>query len=145
MHFLDLFTFVINVIPPYNNKNNHTCKEQKMSACLLCMNEKHDPDTKAKVLCEYCGRYCFNDKCHFEHGYRVCPYKYKCKKCNKLVARLGDMHKCGYERCRNCGLRVYITNHKCYMTNKAQKGGICGCNNCSVSTVVNKKCTYTEN
>src|SRR6266576_3077748 len=87
---------------PYNNKNKHTCKEQKISACLLCMNEKHDPDTKSKVLCEYCGRYCFNDKCRFEHGYRVCPYKYRCKKCTYTENYIFF----DYEACQETGIHI---------------------------------------
>ena len=116
---------------PYNNKNKHNCKVGKKETCVLCMKEQHATESKCKLFCKKCNRYCFNKECLTEHSVTVCPTVYKCIKCCKIVNRSNE-HKCGFENCKNCKNEVEITKHRCYMLSKKQKGGRCeeGCSKC---------------
>ncbi|EFA13061.1 hypothetical protein TcasGA2_TC012937 [Tribolium castaneum] len=133
---------------PYQNKDGHKCKKG-VKICILCLKPKHKEESKQRIYCEKCNRYCFNQECLSNHS-GVCEEFHKCLKCNKILKR-GDKkmvdegkkmieegneiieegdnnkgtHRCGWEKCRNCYKEVEILEHKCYMQWKRQKGGIC--------------------
>jgi len=103
---------------PYNNKNKHRCST-RTNACKLCTKPAHSEETKNKIYCENCNRYCFNQDCFNNHN-DVCKEVYKCLVCNKITLR-AETHMCGYSRCRNCEEIVKTGEHQCYMQPKNQK------------------------
>lgn len=131
---------------PYQNKNQHVCKVPKKDVCNMCMKAAHEKATKDKTYCHNCNRYAYNQECMKDHGVSVCAASFRCRKCSKILKRADfSKHQCGYAKCRNCQEIVEKETHRCYMLNKAMKGRICGCRNCTPgSTKVNDKCTYTE-
>ena len=44
---------------PYNNKNKHRCST-RAEVCKLCAKPVHSEETKNKIYCKNCNRYCFN-------------------------------------------------------------------------------------
>jgi hypothetical protein len=76
---------------PYQNKDNHKCK-QSDKKCVMCFKPKHEEESKQKIYCEKCNRYCFNQECLANHS-EVCENIYKCLGCNKLLKRLDKMSK----------------------------------------------------
>jgi hypothetical protein len=54
----------------------------------MCFNPKHEEDSKQRIYCEKCNRYCFNQECLENHS-EVCERFHKCLKCNKILKR-GD-------------------------------------------------------
>lgn len=137
---------------PYRNKNRyHRCKKTKV--CHMCSERAH-----AKLLpetyCEACDRYCYDDECLAAHRRPdgVCENWYKCSGCNLVRSRHVN-HGCGYYKCRNClKFKKFDKPHRCHMTQKIQKGGVCGCVECDCycggggkcTAPDGHKCTYTE-
>ncbi|EFA13170.1 hypothetical protein TcasGA2_TC001811 [Tribolium castaneum] len=72
---------------PYQIKDGHKCLKVKKT-CLMCFNPKHEEDSKQRIYCEKCNRYCFNQECLENHS-EVCERFHKCLKCNKILKR-GD-------------------------------------------------------
>jgi hypothetical protein len=111
-------------------KKSHKCKIEK-KVCPLCMKEEHSPESVKKIYCTECNRYCCNNQCLLDHETDTCLVVFKCKMCSKLVQRSCTYeHKCGYEKCKNCGQVVEIAVHKCFMMNRKAKGGRCNVKNC---------------
>jgi t-SNARE complex subunit (syntaxin) len=74
---------------PYQHKDNHKCKKGN-KICILCLKPKHKEESKQRIYCEKCNRYCFNQECLENHS-EVCGSIYKCLGCNKLLKRLDKM------------------------------------------------------
>ena len=91
-----------------NNEDQHKCTEDKRK-CILYLQEEHD--TKRKIFCKDCNRYCYNQDC-FDNHQDVCDTAFKCLICNKICLRNVE-HRCGIEKCRNCWQEVEIKTHKC--------------------------------
>jgi hypothetical protein len=53
----------------------------------------HSEETKNKIYCEKCNRYCFRHDC-FNNHHDVCKEVYKCKVCYKITLRTRT-HMCG--------------------------------------------------
>uniref|UniRef100_A0A8D8ZAP4 DNA-directed DNA polymerase n=1 Tax=Cacopsylla melanoneura TaxID=428564 RepID=A0A8D8ZAP4_9HEMI len=119
--FLSTSYYCENCNKPYEKKNRHICKDKDV--CRICTNELHTLQSRNKVYCKDCNRYCYNENCFNNHA-KVCSEIYKCTTCNRLVRRFEE-HICGSEVCRNCNLYFEdIKKHKCYMMPKNQLGGI---------------------
>jgi hypothetical protein len=134
---------------PYQNKDKHKCKKvDKM--CIMCFKSKHEEDlakraehqpkanTKQRIYCEKCNRYCFNQECLENHS-EVCEKFYKCFNCNKILKRndwrsqsrgkaddtMADEegnkeHRCGWEKFRNCHKEVEIQRWNLSNKNKTK-------------------------
>jgi len=79
----------------------------------------HSEETKNKIYCKNCNRYCFNQDCFNNHN-DVCKEVYNCNVCNKITLR-AETHMCGYSRCHNCDEIVKTAEHRCYMLPKKSK------------------------
>jgi hypothetical protein len=55
---------------PYQHKDNHKCKKGN-KICILCLKPKHKEESKQRIYCEKCNRYCFNQECLENHS-EVC-------------------------------------------------------------------------
>ena len=111
----------------YTHRDKHKCPNK----CLACFKaEKHVGDN---IVCKYCNRVFFGQKCHDEHlrnrshgGKRdvICKHVKKCLACNRTVPDL-EQHVCGYSTCSNCKKYCDPKTHKCYMLSVETKGGAC--------------------
>ena len=134
----------------YRNKDPaHRCKLKTCKECPLCKKPDHLQNTMAKIFCNNCNRYCFNEQCLIDHSESVCTTEFKCPECSTFLKRGNAfLHMCGYSKCKNCDKEVEVNTHKCYMVNKVAKGGKCvvGCKNCDPGSArpADEKCTYTE-
>ena len=126
----------------------HTCSPTDNAPCSLCEGPQHTVETKARLYCKECNRFAYNQECMDRHKKKVCPKVLKCQGCNKIVSRKQydtNFHKCGYGRCRNCGIISDLRHHKCFMQYNQQKGGRCnGCQKCNPTIKDVPPCSYTE-
>jgi hypothetical protein len=65
--FLGSIYYCTKCDKPYNNKNKHRCST-RVEVCKLCTKPLHSEETKNKIFCENCNRYCFNQDCFKYHN-----------------------------------------------------------------------------
>ena len=69
----------------------------------------------SKFDCKHCG-FTFNSQmCYENHKQRRCHKLHYCNKCKKSYNVVkNEKHICGLNKCKNCGLKVKLNDHKCY-------------------------------
>ena len=106
----------------YDSKERHRCSK----VCKCCFVEGCQGVVKKAPWreCGQCHRMFAGDECYANHcrpnkgGQSVCSKFYKCKRCNKVMARnrrRPEDHECGEVLCRNCDEYVQVNTHRCYM------------------------------
>ena len=78
-----------------------------------------------------CNRSFFGKSCYNEHKRErgindsVCKKVCRCLNCKRTLTTGLKDHICGHSICSNCKEYDNMSTHKCYMTVKECKGGVC--------------------
>ena len=105
-----------------------------MAKCVACFKYGGECNKSTnKVTCSDCNRQFFGEACYNEHKRNratngkldvVCNLVQKCLLCKRAVTNL-KIHVCGFSNCGNCDEYCDQTTHKCFMSRKPSKGGVC--------------------
>ena len=102
----------------YKTVNGHNCVHK----CSRCFSTPICQNTERRIICQYCNREFYGQKCFENHMNRatrfglktICEKIYFCKQCLKTVNVDDEKHECEIQYCKMCH-KKHKSNELCYM------------------------------